>query len=104
MTPILFAPNRTSLLAHLADATACEVTEERNGIYELYLEIPIASEQLESAVKKLKRDLETIDKMLKHASKHLEVNSVLEALKTTSAERDPSTPPPANNVQQGRNQ
>ena len=45
MTPILFAPNRTSLLAHLADATVCEVAEERNGTYELYLEIPIASEQ-----------------------------------------------------------
>ena len=43
--PKLYAPNRTSILAHLVDTTICEVTEERNGIFELYLEIPTASEQ-----------------------------------------------------------
>jgi phage minor structural protein len=35
----------TTLLVYLSDATTCEVTEERNGPYELYLEIPTASDQ-----------------------------------------------------------
>ena len=45
MTPKLYAPDSTTLLAWLRDTTVCEVTEERNGIFELYLEIPTASEQ-----------------------------------------------------------
>ena len=57
--------------------------------------------ELEREIKELNRELVTIDKMLKHTSKHLEVNSVLEALKTLETERDPSTPPP-NNAQQER--
>jgi len=45
MIPKLYGPDRVSLLTHLSDATVCEVTEERNGIFELLLEIPTASEQ-----------------------------------------------------------
>jgi phage minor structural protein len=45
MIPKLYAPDGTTFLATLADTTVCEVTEERNGIYELYLEIPTASAQ-----------------------------------------------------------
>ena len=45
MTPKLYASDGATLLAWLADATVCEITEERNGIFELYLEIPTASEQ-----------------------------------------------------------
>ena len=45
MIPKLYAPDGAALLAWLADATACEVTEERNGIFELYMEIPTASAQ-----------------------------------------------------------
>jgi len=45
MIPKLYAPDGATLLAWLPDATVCEVTEERNGIFELYLEIPTASDQ-----------------------------------------------------------
>lgn len=45
MIPILFAGTETSFtsngLGRLSDATKCEVTEERNGVYELVLEYPI---------------------------------------------------------------
>ena len=45
MPPKLYAPDGAALFAWLRDATACEVTEERNGPYELYMEIPVASAQ-----------------------------------------------------------
>jgi len=45
MTPKLYAPDGAALLSWLSDATVCEVTEERNGVFELYMEIPTASEQ-----------------------------------------------------------
>jgi phage minor structural protein len=45
MTPKLYAADGSTLLTWLGDATICEVTEERNGIYELYMEIPTASAQ-----------------------------------------------------------
>lgn len=45
MVPILFAATETAFtsngLGRLADATKCEVTEERNGIYELVMEYPV---------------------------------------------------------------
>jgi len=31
--PKLYAPDETTLLAWLGDATICEVTEERNGVF-----------------------------------------------------------------------
>jgi len=44
MTPILFASNETNFtsngIGRLADARRCEVTEERNGQYELLMEYP----------------------------------------------------------------
>jgi len=45
MIPKLYEPDGEELNAWLADATVCEVTEERNGIFELYMEIPTASAQ-----------------------------------------------------------
>jgi len=45
MTPKLYAADGSTLLSWLGDATVCEVTEERNGIFELYMEIPTASDQ-----------------------------------------------------------
>ena len=45
MVPKLYAGDGTTFLATLSDTTVCEITEERNGIYELYLEIPTASAQ-----------------------------------------------------------
>jgi phage minor structural protein len=45
MIPKLYAPDEATLLSWLPDAIVCEVTEERNGIYELYMEIPTASDQ-----------------------------------------------------------
>jgi len=45
MIPKLYSPDGAALLTWLPDATVCEVTEERNGIFELYMEIPTASEQ-----------------------------------------------------------
>ena len=45
MIPKLYGPDGTSLLFWLGDATVCEITEERNGIFELYMEIPTASDQ-----------------------------------------------------------
>ena len=46
MIPILFETNETAFtsngLGRLADATRCEVTEERNGPYELVLDYPVA--------------------------------------------------------------
>lgn len=46
MVPILFAATETAFtsngLGRLADATKCEVTEERNGIYELVMEYPVS--------------------------------------------------------------
>lgn len=48
MIPILFAENETSFttngIGRLADATKCEVTEERNGQYELVMQYPIEGE------------------------------------------------------------
>jgi phage minor structural protein len=38
-------PDGVTLKSWLGDATFCEVTEERNGIFELYMEVPTASEQ-----------------------------------------------------------
>lgn len=43
MTPILLS-NPDTKIAFLTDATKCEVTEERNGIYELELEYPVAGQ------------------------------------------------------------
>ena len=44
MIPVLFPSNETAFtsngLGRLTDARACEVTEERNGQYELYMEYP----------------------------------------------------------------
>ncbi len=45
MTPKLYAPDSAALITWLSDATICEITEERNGAFELYIEIPTASEQ-----------------------------------------------------------
>ncbi len=45
MTPKLYASDSTTLQSYLPDATVCEVTEERNGVFELYLEMPTASDQ-----------------------------------------------------------
>ena len=45
MIPKLYAADGTTLLSYLSDATMCEITEERNGPYELYMEIPVASAQ-----------------------------------------------------------
>ena len=45
MIPKLYAPDGAALLSWLLDATVCEVTEERNGAFEPYMEIPTASEQ-----------------------------------------------------------
>ena len=48
MIPILFAPDEkdftTNGLGRLADCRVFEVTEERNGIYEVYFEYPIEGE------------------------------------------------------------
>lgn len=45
MIPILYEENETKFLMNgigkLSDAISCQVTEERNGIYELYLKYPI---------------------------------------------------------------
>lgn len=45
MVPVLFASNETSFttngLGRLTDARSCEVTEERNGEYELVMEYPV---------------------------------------------------------------
>lgn len=45
MVPILFASNETNFtdngLGRLTDARSCEVTEERNGEYELVMEYPV---------------------------------------------------------------
>lgn len=45
MTPILFERTETAFtsngIGRLADATKCEATEERNGIYELVMEYPV---------------------------------------------------------------
>lgn len=45
MIPVLYSPNeyafKTNGIGRLYDAISCEVTEERNGIYELSLEYPI---------------------------------------------------------------
>lgn len=41
MTPILFS-NLNTKIAFLKDSLRCEVTEERNGIYECVLEYPVA--------------------------------------------------------------
>ena len=45
MIPILFSPTATSFdnfgLGHLIDIVLCEVTEERNGPFELTLKYPV---------------------------------------------------------------
>ena len=52
MIPILFASSETSFttngIGRLADARKCEVTEERNGQYELVLEYPITGPLMSS--------------------------------------------------------
>lgn len=49
MTPILYDANETQFttngLGRLPDITKCEVTEERNGIFELVFEMPIDGEK-----------------------------------------------------------
>jgi phage minor structural protein len=45
MIPVLYASDCTSYLTHLSDLTLCEVTEERNGVYELYATLPTGSPQ-----------------------------------------------------------
>lgn len=46
MTPILFSPNATAFntngIGRLTDTISCEVTEERNGIYEMSLVYPMS--------------------------------------------------------------
>ena len=42
--PKLYDRDGTTLLEYLSAATVCEVTEERNGIYEFYMEIPTGAE------------------------------------------------------------
>ena len=45
MTPILFAKTETDFthngIGRLVDCISCEVTEERNGIYELEMQYPV---------------------------------------------------------------
>lgn len=52
MNPILFSENSTTFtsngIGRLSDAISCEVTEERNGIYELVMEYPITGIHYES--------------------------------------------------------
>ena len=54
MTPILYASTETSFtsngIGRLADARRCEVTEERNGQYELLLEYPVGGKLIGSLV------------------------------------------------------
>lgn len=51
MTPILFEYNATSFttngIARLVDAIRCDVSEERNGIYELELDYPVSGRHFE---------------------------------------------------------
>ena len=50
MVPKLYAATETAFtsegLGRLTDATRCEVTEERNGMYELVLDYPVSGEML----------------------------------------------------------
>lgn len=52
MIPILFDSSETTFtsngLGRLAEATRCEVTEERNGIYELQMEYPVRGKLIAS--------------------------------------------------------
>ena len=54
MTPILFSSAETAFtsngLGRLSDARKCEVTEERNGEYELVLEYPVTGPLIDSLV------------------------------------------------------
>ena len=54
MIPILFASSETTFtsngIGRLADARTCEVTEERNGSYELVLEYPVTGPLMSSIV------------------------------------------------------
>lgn len=54
MTPILFSSAETAFtsngLGRLSDAKKCEVTEERNGEYELVLEYPVTGPLIDSLV------------------------------------------------------
>lgn len=43
MTPILLKANAKTKIGWLSECTACEVTEERNGVYELELVYPIGA-------------------------------------------------------------
>lgn len=43
MTPILLKADATTKIGWLSECTACEVTEERNGVYELELVYPIGA-------------------------------------------------------------
>ena len=43
MTPILLKADAKTKIGWLSECTACEVTEERNGVYELELVYPIGA-------------------------------------------------------------
>lgn len=52
MKPILFEPSETAFetlgLGVLSDVTSCEVTEERNGVYELQMQYPVTGQHYSS--------------------------------------------------------
>lgn len=54
MKPILFEPSATAFetlgLGVLSDVTSCEVTEERNGVYELQMQYPVTGQHYSSIV------------------------------------------------------
>ena len=55
MIPCLYEPNeyrfKSSGLGYLQEASVCEVTEERNGMFELYMEYPVGG-SLQGSIKK----------------------------------------------------
>jgi len=51
---------------------------------------------LEKEIRELNRELETIERMLRPAQKHLEQPSLRDALKTAEEGRNSNTPPPNN--------
>lgn len=48
MMPVLYAPNTTDFstfgIGTLTDTVSCEITEERNGLYECLLKYPITGQ------------------------------------------------------------
>lgn len=54
MIPVLFKANAVDFSTYgigvLADCISCEVTEERNGAYELVLQYPVTGGELRGAV------------------------------------------------------